>query len=72
LCNFVRQTVFNGKLIMKHEPQHLRESLWRRKLTDAERTELRARPEISADLANCPFDRASEECFSVACSVFES
>src|SRR5882757_9819564 len=35
---------------MKHEPQHLRESLWRRKLTDAERTELRARPEISADL----------------------
>ena len=35
---------------MKDEPQHLRESLWRRKLTDAERAELRTQPEISADL----------------------
>jgi len=35
---------------MKHEPQHLRELLWRRKLTDAELTELRTRPEIAADL----------------------
>jgi hypothetical protein len=35
---------------MKDEPQHLRESLWRRKLTDTERAELRAKPEIAADL----------------------
>lgn len=50
LCNFVRRTVFNWKQIMKHEPQHLRESLWRRKLTPAEHAELRSRPEIAADL----------------------
>ncbi len=36
---------------MKEEPKHLRESLWRRKLTEAERAELRTRPEIAADLA---------------------
>ena len=35
---------------MKDEPQHLREALWRRKLTDAEQSELRARPEMAADL----------------------
>jgi len=35
---------------MKDEPQHLREALWRRKLTDAEQAELRARPEMAADL----------------------
>ncbi|MGH7951089.1 MAG: hypothetical protein ACREFE_04100 [Limisphaerales bacterium] len=35
---------------MKNEPLKLRESLWRRKLTDAEREELRAQPEISAEL----------------------
>ena len=35
---------------MKDEPQHLRESLWHRKLTGAERAELHAQPEILADL----------------------
>ncbi|MDD5139674.1 MAG: hypothetical protein PHY43_05360 [Verrucomicrobiales bacterium] len=37
---------------MKDKPlqDELRELLWRRKLTEAERSELRARPEISADL----------------------
>jgi hypothetical protein len=36
--------------IMKNEPENLRESVWRRKLTDAERGELRAEPELAADL----------------------
>ncbi len=35
---------------MKQDPQHLRESLWRRKLTDAERAELNRHPETAADL----------------------
>ena len=35
---------------MKDEPQHLRESLWRRKLNDAERAELRGQPELAAEL----------------------
>jgi negative regulator of sigma E activity len=35
---------------MNDKPQNLRESLWRRQLTDAERAELRARPETAADL----------------------
>jgi hypothetical protein len=35
---------------MKNEPQPASESLWRRKLTDAERVALRARPELAAEL----------------------
>ena len=35
---------------MNDQPLNLRESLWRRQLTDAERAELRARPETAADL----------------------
>lgn len=35
---------------MKNEPQPANESLWRRQLTDAERAELRARPEMAAAL----------------------
>jgi hypothetical protein len=35
---------------MKQNPQHIRESLWRRKLTDAERVELNNQPETAADL----------------------
>jgi anti-sigma-K factor RskA len=35
---------------MKDEPLKLRESLWRRKLTDAERKTLGAQPELSADM----------------------
>jgi len=35
---------------MNDKPLNLRESLWRRQLTDAERAELRARPETAADL----------------------
>ena len=50
MCNFVRRTVFNWKLIMKDEPQHLHEALWRWKLTDTQQGELRARPELLADL----------------------
>lgn len=34
---------------MKDEPQHLRESLWRRQLTGAERANLQARPELAAE-----------------------
>jgi hypothetical protein len=35
---------------MKNELPKLRELLWRRKLTDAEQVELRAQPEVPADL----------------------
>lgn len=35
---------------MNNEPQKLRESLWRRPLTQAERAELQAKPDVSADL----------------------
>ncbi len=44
--------VFNSKDTMKNEPLQnpLRELAWRRKLTEAERAELRAQPEAQADL----------------------
>jgi hypothetical protein len=48
--NFVCRAGFNWKLNMKNKPQKLRESLWRRKLTGAERAELHAEPEMLADL----------------------
>jgi hypothetical protein len=50
--NFVRAAVFNSKDTMKNEPlqNQLRELAWRRKLTRAERAELRAQPEAQADL----------------------
>jgi len=43
---------FNQKGTMKNEPlqNSLRELLWRRKLTDAERAGLNAQPEMQADL----------------------
>lgn len=43
---------------MKDEPQPIRESLWRRKLTDAERADLGSRPELAAELE--PESRLSE------------
>ncbi len=50
--NFADTPVFNPKDTMKSEPIQnlLRELVWRRKLTDAERAELRASPEAQADL----------------------
>jgi anti-sigma-K factor RskA len=50
--NFVQAAVFNSKDTMKNEPlqNQLRELAWRRKLTGAERAELRAQPEAQADL----------------------
>jgi len=50
--NFVPWTVFNSKDTMKNEPlqNRLRELAWRRKLTEAERAELRAQPEAQADM----------------------
>jgi hypothetical protein len=50
--NFAGAPVFNLKDTMKNEPIQnlLRELVWRRKLTDAERAELRAQPETQADL----------------------
>jgi hypothetical protein len=55
LRNFVLQPVFNSKETketMKKDALHskLREASWRRKLTDTERAELRAHPEMQADL----------------------
>ena len=49
--NFVGATVFNPENTMKDEPLQnpLRELVWRRKLTEAERAELRAPPETQAD-----------------------
>jgi hypothetical protein len=50
--NFALAAVFNSKDTMKNEPLQnpLRELAWRRKLTDAEKTGLRAQPEAQADL----------------------
>jgi hypothetical protein len=50
--NFGPVAVFNSKDTMKNEPlqNQLRELAWRRKLTDAEKTGLRAQPEAEADL----------------------
>jgi hypothetical protein len=49
--NFVSIPVFNFKDTMKNEPLQnpLRDLVWRRKLTDANRAELRAQPEARAD-----------------------
>jgi hypothetical protein len=51
-CNFVPALVFKQGRTMKNEPLQnpLREQLWRRKLTDAERVGLRVQPEMQADL----------------------
>jgi len=43
---------------MKNEPSGLLESLWRRKLTDAERAKLCARPEMAAE---CEFESRLSE-----------
>src|ERR1700690_4482069 len=50
--NFVGRPVFNPEDTMKDEPLQnpLRELVWRRKLTEAERAGLRAPPETQADL----------------------
>lgn len=50
--NFAGTPVFNLKNTMKGEPiqDPLRELIWRRKLTEAERTELRAQPAKQSDL----------------------
>src|SRR5260221_5294921 len=48
--NFVWRVVFNLQEIIKNEPLKLRESLWRRKLTEAERAELQTQPDVPADL----------------------
>jgi negative regulator of sigma E activity len=50
--NFAGALVFNPKDTMKSEPIQnlLRELVWRRKLTDTQRAELRASPEAQADL----------------------
>jgi hypothetical protein len=50
--NFDPAAVFNSKDTMKNEPLQnpLRELAWRRKLTAAEKTGLRAQPEAQADL----------------------
>ena len=50
--NFAGAPVFNLRNTKKGEPMQnpLRELIWRRKLTDAERAELRARPDAQADL----------------------
>ena len=49
--NFAGEPVFNLKNMMKGEPHpnSWRELVWRRKLTKAERAELRAPPETQAD-----------------------
>jgi hypothetical protein len=50
--NFADTPVFNLKNTMKGEPiqNPWRELIWRRKLTEAERAELRAQPDTHADL----------------------
>jgi hypothetical protein len=50
--NFANTPVFNLKNTMKGEPiqNPLRELVWRRKLTDAERAELPREPQIQAEL----------------------